>query len=182
MTPKERDPVDINSGPSCAVDQETLRAAAHAPRLGRRDWSKAKIVAHFWEAGTERPPCMGTSMSRTKTCHSCSLLSLSFLSFCSAPSGADPFAPTGRASDGRRAQAVKGGRRGVRFARSISARCGFGAIAPTTPAATGSCRSNVSSSAPSKRSAQRCTPVPASMSCPEIRRRFPALRTPPYGT
>jgi hypothetical protein len=35
---------------------------------------------------------------------------------------------------------------------------------------------------PSKRSAQRCVPVEASMSCPVIRSRFPDLRTLPSST
>src|SRR5215470_9846162 len=66
---------------------------------------------------------------------------------------------------------------GLRLARSISACSSLGAIAPTTLAVTWSCKSKMSSSAPSKRSAHRCAPVEPSMSCPAIRTRLAALRT-----
>ena len=53
---------------------------------------------------------------------------------------------------------------------------------PTTLAVIRSCKSNTSSSAPSNLSAQRCTPVSASMSWPVIRSRPQALRTLPSKT
>jgi hypothetical protein len=52
-----------------------------------------------------------------------------------------------------------------------------GSIAPTTLEATWSCKSKMSSSAPSKRSAQMWLPVAASINCPVMRTRLPALRT-----
>src|SRR6202035_4856546 len=48
--------------------------------------------------------------------------------------------------------------------------------------ATLSCRSKTSSSEPSKRSAQRCAPVSASISWPAMRTRLAALRTEPSST
>jgi hypothetical protein len=41
-------------------------SATTPPRLDRRDWPKETVVAQvFWEAGMERSPCMGASMSST---------------------------------------------------------------------------------------------------------------------
>src|SRR5271169_6256076 len=50
-------------------------------------------------------------------------------------------------------------------------------MTPATLTATLSCSSNTSSSEPSNRSAQRCAPVIASISCAVMRTRPPALRT-----
>jgi len=71
---------------------------------------------------------------------------------------------------------------GLRTARSISARRSLGSIAPTTLLATWSCSSKMSSSAPSKRSAQICAPLAVSISWPVMRTRSPALRTLPSST
>ena len=55
-------------------------------------------------------------------------------------------------------------------------------MAPTTLLATRSCKSKMSSSAPSKRSAQICAPVVVSINWPVMRTRLPALRTLPSST
>src|SRR6516165_3418981 len=55
-------------------------------------------------------------------------------------------------------------------------------MTPATLDATLSWRSNTFSSEPSKRSAQRCVPVSASISCAVIRTRPAALRTEPSRT
>jgi len=67
----------------------------------------------------------------------------------------------------------------LRDARSISDWRSFGSIAPATLDATWSCNSKMSSSAPSKRSAQMWAPFAVSINCPVIRTRLPAFLTEP---
>ena len=55
-------------------------------------------------------------------------------------------------------------------------------LAPITLLVIRSCRSKTSSSWLSNRSAQRCAPVAASINCPVMRTRLPALRTLPSST
>src|SRR6516225_9742917 len=59
-------------------------------------------------------------------------------------------------------------------ARRISTACNAGSMTPATLIATWSCRSKMASSEPSKRSAQRCAPVSASISCAVMRTHPPA--------
>ena len=66
--------------------------------------------------------------------------------------------------------------------RRISASCTVGSITPATLNATLSCRSKTSSNEPSKRSAQRCAPVAASINCAVMRTLLPPLRTLPSRT
>src|SRR5215831_1900867 len=71
---------------------------------------------------------------------------------------------------------------GLRTARPISDCRSRGSIAPVTLDATRSCKSKISPSAPSKRSAQMWPPVDVSINCPVMRTRLPALRTEPSRT
>src|SRR5271157_3248199 len=66
--------------------------------------------------------------------------------------------------------------------RAVSAACNADSMTPATLEATLSWRSKTSPSEPSKRSAQRCVPATASINCPVIRTRWPALRTEPSST
>ena len=53
----------------------------------------------------------------------------------------------------------------LRVRLGVSAACNAGSMTPATLDATLSCSSKTSSSEPSNRSAQRCAPVAASISC-----------------
>jgi hypothetical protein len=66
--------------------------------------------------------------------------------------------------------------------RSTSASLRLGSMAPTTASVTRSCRSKMSATSPSKRSAQTWRPESASQSCAVMRTLAPAFLTLPSST